>query len=255
MQLHFQVRGDGQSLIILHGFLGSLDNWRTVSRRLSKAFRVFTIDLRNHGGSPHSNQMNYEIMSQDLLEFVAQHALRSFFLLGHSMGGKVAMQFATDYGESVAKLIIVDIAPRAYEPYHRPLLDALRSLDLQRYTSFNEVDQALAASIPASVTRQFLLKNLTRDKNRRFEWRIDLEAIARNYDDLAKAIAPRRSFSQPALFIRGGRSSYITDSDISPIQKIFPAAQVKTIAGAGHWVHADATEEFLQTVTAFLAGA
>jgi esterase len=252
MQLHFQVRGNGPPLMILHGFLGSLDNWRTVSRRLSDAFRVFTIDLRNHGGSPHSSQMNYEIMANDLLEFVEQHTLPAVFLLGHSMGGKVAMQFATEHAESVAKLIVVDIAPRAYEPSHRPLLNALRSLDLNQYTSFTETDQALAASIPAPVMRQFLLKNLIRAKDRRLAWRIDVEAIARNYDHLAMAIAPRQSFTKPTLFIRGGRSNYLTDSDLSLIQQIFPAAQVKTIAGAGHWVHAEAPEEFLQTVAAFL---
>jgi esterase len=252
MQLHFQVQGDGPPVIILHGFLGSLDNWRTVSRRLSDTFRVFTIDLRNHGGSPHSDQMSYELMSNDLLEFVDQQKLQSFLLLGHSMGGKVAMQFAIDHSESVAKLIVVDIAPRAYEPSHRPLLNALCSLDLRSYDSFTEIDSALATSVPAAVMRQFLLKNLIRDKDRRFKWRIDLESIARNYPHLAMAIAPRRSFSKPALFIRGGRSSYITENDISLIHESFPAAQVMTIADAGHWVHADALEQFLQAVNAFL---
>jgi esterase len=254
MQLHFQVRGDGPPLIILHGFLGSSDNWQTVSRRLSDTFRVFTIDLRNHGRSPHSHQMDYETMSSDLFEFVQQHTVpsSSSFFLGHSMGGKIAMQLATDHVESVAKLIVVDIAPRDYEPSHRPLLNTLRRLDLDRYGSFTEIDQALAASITSPVMRQFLLKNLTYDKNRRFAWRIDLEAIARNYDHLRMRITPRQSFIKPALFIRGGRSNYIMDSDISLIYKIFPAAEVKTIVRAGHWVHADAPEEFLQIVLTFL---
>ncbi|MGH7828156.1 MAG: alpha/beta fold hydrolase [Candidatus Binatia bacterium] len=254
MQLHFQVQGNGHPLIILHGFLGSLDNWRTVGRRFSQAFRVFTVDLRNHGGSPHSDRMNYELMANDLLDFITQQKLSSVYILGHSMGGKVAMQLAIDDSQSVAKLIVVDIAPRAYDPSHRPLLNALRSLDLGNYKRFAEVDEALAPLIPPVAARQFLLKNLTRDRDRRLKWKIDLEAIARNYDDLAKEIAPRGYFIKPTLFIRGGRSNYITESDIPLIQRIFPAAHVETIGKAGHWVHADAPEEFLQVVTTFLAG-
>jgi esterase len=253
MQLHFQVQGNGHSLIIVHGFLGSLDNWLTVSRRLSVSLRVYTVDLRNHGGSPHSDSMNYEVMANDLLDFISHHKLFPAYILGHSMGGKVAMQLATDHPEVVAKLIVVDIAPRAYDPSHRPLLNALRSVDLSRYKSFTEVDQALASAIPAAAVRQFLLKNLTRDQDRRLKWKIALDAIWRNYDNLAMAIAPRGTFTKPALFIRGGRSTYITERDISLIRQVFAGARVETIAKAGHWVHTDAPEEFLHAVTAFLS--
>jgi esterase len=252
MQLHFHVQGNGHPLIVVHGFLGSLENWLTVSRRLSRSCRVYTVDLRNHGGSPHSDSMDYEVMADDLLEFVNYHKLLPAYILGHSMGGKVAMQLATHHFEVVGKLIVVDIAPRAYDPSHRPLLDALRSLDLSRYKSFTEVDQALAPAIPAAAVRHFLLKNLSRDKDRRLKWKIALDAIWRNYDNLAVAIAPRGTFTKPALFIRGGRSPYITDGDISLIRQVFPKAHVATISKAGHWVHTDAPEEFLQAVTVFL---
>jgi len=169
------------------------------------------------------------------------------------MGGKVAMQFATEFPNKVETLIVVDIAPKTYQPSHRPMLNALLSLDLKIYKSFGEVDAALAAAIPDASLRQFLLKNLTRDKDRRLTWKIDLEAIARNYDNLAAAIAPRQEFNRPACFIRGGRSNYIPDDDISLIRKTFPQAEIKTIPNAGHWVHADAPEEFLKIVTDFLS--
>jgi esterase len=254
MQLHYKVQGNGPPLIILHGFLGSLDNWRTVSKQLSDAFQVFTIDLRNHGGSPHSDRMSYEAMSDDLHEFANQQKILSFFLLGHSMGGKVAMQFAIDHPEPVARLIVVDIAARVYESSHRPLLKTLCALDLSKYKSFSEIDDALAASIPSRLLRQFVLKNLTRDEKRGFKWKINLRAIAVNYERLTTGITAAERFSKPVLFIRGGRSDYITESDIALIDRIFPAAQVKTIANAGHWVHADAPEEFVTTVRAFLLG-
>ena len=254
MQLHFQAQGHGTPLIILHGFLGSLDNWQTVSPRLSSRFTVFTVDLRNHGLSPHDETINYDVMSHDVFEFLEQHSLPSVHIAGHSMGGKVAMQFATDHTERVDKLIVVDMAPRTYEPLQRPVLDALRSIDLSVHKSFGEVDAALMTAIPETAMRRFLLKNLMRDRRTGLRWKINLEAISRNYDGLAKAIAPRRKFEKPACFIRAGRSNYIKDDDVRLIKDIFPAAVIVTVADAGHWVHVDAPEKFLKIVMDFLAG-
>jgi len=253
MRLNFQVQGEGFPLIILHGFLGSSDNWQVASNRLAERYKVYSLDLRNHGSSPHSDIMNYTVMSEDVCDFMDDCGLSSSFVLGHSMGGKVAMQFATEFPNKVETLIVVDIAPKTYQPSHRPMLNALLSLDLKIYKSFGEVDAALAAAIPDASLRQFLLKNLTRDKDGRLTWKIDLEAIERNYDYLAAAIAPRQKFNRPACFIRGGRSDYIPDDDISLIRKTFPQAEIKTIPNAGHWVHADAPEEFLKIVTDFLS--
>src|SRR5919109_3687194 len=218
MQLNYNARGHGTPLIVLHGLLGSLDNWRTVTQRLSNLFTVFAVDLRNHGLSPHSEIMNYDIMSYDLFEFLEQHRLSAVHLLGHSMGGKVAMQFATDHPEKVERLIVVDVAPRAYEAFHRPLLDALRSLDLRVHKSFAGVDAALMTAIPQAAVRKFLLKNLTRDKKGALRWKIDLEAITPNYDALARAITPRRKFERPACFIRGNRSNYLKADDVPVIK-------------------------------------
>jgi esterase len=251
MRLHFQARGAGFPLLIVHGFLGSLDNWRATSQRLSDHYTVYRIDLRNHGLSPHSDAMSYELMAQDLREFVDLRGLPSSFLLGHSMGGKVAMQFAADCPDRVAKLAVVDIAPRAYEPYHRPILNALLALDLTIFKSFAQVDGALAEAIPDIGVRQFLLKNLSRDQGGGLRWKIPLQALARNYDALAAAIRPRQSFTKPTCFIRGGRSNYITEEDIPLIQATFPHARIETIPEAGHWVHMDALEAFLRCVMEF----
>jgi esterase len=252
MNLHFEAVGEGPSLIILHGLLGSADNWRSMSRRLGAHYKVFAVDLRNHGRSPHSDIFDYDVMIADLREFMEQQALRRSMLLGHSIGGKVAMQFAIDYPEQVDRLVIVDIAPKPYEPSQRYILQALRSLDLTRYKSFADVDAALAADVSHQSLRQFLLKNLARDEHRRLRWKVHLEAIDRNYDKLGQGLAPERTFDKPTLFIRGGRSNYIEDDDAPLIRQIFPQAEIATLPEAGHWAHVDAPEEFFQTVLNFL---
>jgi esterase len=252
MNLAFEVVGEGHPLVILHGLLGSTDNWRSMSRRLGAHYKVFAIDLRNHGRSPHSDIFDYDVMTADLREFMEQQALRRIMLLGHSMGGKVAMQFAIDYSEQVDKLVIVDIAPKPYEPSQRYLLKALRSLDLTRYKSFADVDAALAAKVSSESLRQFLLKNLARDENGRLRWKIHLAAIDRNYDKLLWELSPERSFNKPTLFIRGGRSNNIEDDDTRLIRQMFPQAEIATLPEAGHWIHVDAPEEFFQTVVNFL---
>jgi esterase len=183
---------------------------------------------------------------------VEQQALTRIMLLGHSIGGKVAMQFAIDYSEQVDRLVIVDIGPKPYEPSQRYILEALRSLDLTRCKSFADVDAALAAEVSGESLRQFLLKNLARDENGRLRWKVHLEAIDRNYDKLARGLAPGRTFDKPTLFIRGGRSNYIEDDDALLIRQIFPRAEIATLPEAGHWVHVDAPEEFFQTVLNFL---
>jgi pimeloyl-ACP methyl ester carboxylesterase len=252
MRLHFHVQGEGFPLIILHGLLGFLDNWRLASKRFAERYKVYSLDLRNHGLSPHSDVLNYPVMAQDLREFLDLHSLSSAFVLGHSMGGKVAMQFATTFPDRVAKLAVVDIAPRAYEPYHRPLLNALLALDLTRFRSFGEVDAALSEAIPEITTRQFILKNLKRDKAGRLSWKMNLQGIARNYDVLAMAIAPERDFVKPACFVRAARSNYVTDGDVAAIREMFPQSEICTIPDAGHWLHVDAPEAFFQCITKFL---
>src|SRR5215831_12464684 len=251
MNLHFEVVGEGRPVVILHGLLGSADNWRSMSRRLGAHYQVFALDLRNHGRSPRSGILDYDVMVADVREFMGQLALRRIVLLGHSMGGKVAMQFAIEYSEQVDRLIVVDIAPKAYEPSQRYLLKAMRSLDLSRYKSA-DVDAVLAPEVSSESLRQFLIKNLARDENGRLRWKMHLEAIDRNYDKLLRGLGAERSFNKPTLFIRGGRSNYIEDDDALLIRQMFLQAEIATLPKAGHWVHVDAPEEFFQTVLNFL---
>jgi pimeloyl-ACP methyl ester carboxylesterase len=251
MRLHYEVHGDGPPLILLHGFLGSLDNWRSISKRLADSYTVYSLDLRNHGASPHSQAMNYPVMAEDLLEFFDEHDIATVQLLGHSMGGKVAVQFATDNPDRLSKLIVVDIAPRAYPPFQRPMLEALRKLDLQGVKSFGAIDAALAPDVRDETTRRFLLKNIARDTSG-FRWKIPLDAIIENYEELTKAVTMKAQFYKPACFIRGGQSEYIQDEDLTLIKSNFPGARIVTIETAGHWVHVDSPDEFLRTLRNFL---
>jgi len=253
MRLYYRHEGQGEPLIILHGLLGSSDNWRAMSKSLAQHFAVYSLDLRNHGQSPHAVEMNYPVMAEDIREFIETHDLMRVFLLGHSMGGKIAMQFAAAYPEEVEKLVVVDIAPKAYPPSQKPLLAALRALDLERIGSFADADAALMAAIPETALRQFSIKNLSRDETGRFRWRIGLQEIAENYDALTEGIAIDPPFEKPACFIRGGRSDFIADEDAALIRRGFPRARIETIERAGHWVQSEAPEEFYRTVVRFLS--
>ncbi len=253
MRLYSRNEGRGEPLLVLHGLLGSSDNWRAMSKRLAQHFAVYALDLRNHGRSPHAAEMDYAVMAGDLREFIAANGLAPISLLGHSMGGKVAMQFAVTHPQVVEKLIVVDIAPRAYPPSQRALLAALRALDLNGITSFADADAALKVAIPDTALRQFLLKNLSRDEAGCFRWRIGLGAIAENYDALIQAVSIEAPFDKPACFIRGGRSDYIAEEDIALIRRAFPRARVATIERAGHWVQSEAPEEFYRAAAGFLS--
>jgi esterase len=251
MQLNFESYGQGEPLIILHGLFGSLENWQSISRRLAERFWVLAVDQRNHGRSPHSPEMTYHLMAEDLNEFMESHHLAQASLLGHSMGGKTAMQFALLHPQKVEKLIVVDIAPREYPPHHREIFEALLSLDLASFQNHEQIEKALAASIPELGVRRFLLKNLARGADRKFHWKINLPGIYRNYDRLNQALPIERIYEKPALFIRGGKSDYIRPGDLPIIERWFPQAEVRTVAQAGHWVHADAPEELIRIILTF----
>ena len=251
MQLYFKELGQGPPLVMLHGLFGSSDNWLGVAPKFAQHFRVFLVDLRNHGLSPHSDDMSFELMAGDLTEFLdARHADRAH-ILGHSLGGKVAMQFALTQPARVDRLIIVDIAPRAYAPEHLPIFRALLALDLKQYHSRTEIEEALAPKIPDLTLRRFLVKNLRND-GPIFKWRIPLDSIFTNYPKLCEATPPLPTFPNSALFLRGGQSPYVSDADAPQIHQLFPQAVIETIPAARHWVHADAPEEFVEHVSAFL---
>jgi esterase len=251
MRLHFKEYGQGAPLVILHGLLGSLDNWQPISRVLASSFHVLAVDQRNHGRSPHSEEMSYSLMAEDLAGFFRDHSIESGHVLGHSMGGKTAMQFALSFPELVRRLIVVDVAPGTNRG-HGAILRALRALPLGSFHSRAEVESALAGSVPKLSERRFLLKNLRRGERGAFSWKIPLESIERNEPRLRAAIAAAKPVWMPALFIRGGRSDYIQDGDIAEIRRWFPGAVFRTIPEAGHWVHAEAPGQFVEIAREFL---
>ena len=252
MKLHSQVMGSGPDLIILHGLFGSQQNWQPLARRLSGQFRVHTVDLRNHGASPHHDEVNYPLMAGDLLKFMDHAEISKAALLGHSLGGKVAMQFALLHPDRLRQLVIVDIAPRAYESIHDEVFHGLRSLDLPRLRTRTQADEALAAHIPNHAMRRFLLTNLMFDLETGPRWRVNLEALHAQREQLIASVVGMVPFCKPTLFIRGGRSDYIGEEDRGPIQTMFPEATLETIEDAGHWVHADSPEAFLKCLLEFL---
>jgi pimeloyl-ACP methyl ester carboxylesterase len=254
MDLFFNQYGEaGPPLIILHGLLGANGNWHTLSRTaFQDVARVYAVDQRNHGRSPHADRIDYPSMAADTNDFVEQHDLGRAHLLGHSMGGKTAMQTALTYPSVVDRLIVVDMAPRAYAPRHTDLLDALARIDPSAYDDRDAVDAALAEDVPSWPIRQFLLKNLDYDGTR-YRWMPNLDAIRRHYDAINAAVTDDSSFDGPALFVRGAESDYVSDDDVPGIRRRFPNAELVTIEGAGHWVHADAPDALAEVVTDFLA--
>ncbi|MBD1398604.1 alpha/beta fold hydrolase [Pontibacter sp. JH31] len=253
MKLHYKEMGHGQPLLILHGLFGTLDNWQTLAKRLAEHYNVFLVDLRNHGRSPHSEQHDYDAMAEDVLRLVDDLQIPTPAIMGHSMGGKVAMNYALKYPTRLTKLIVVDIAPKAYPPHHDEIIDALQSVDINSVTSRGDVDKQLAKTISQDEVRLFLMKNLYRKEDNTFGWRMNLDAIEKNYEKIAAPITSDTPFKKHTLFIKGGRSRYILPEDIyTCIEHLFTLVEVETIPNAGHWVHAEAPDEVYDLVTRFL---
>ncbi|HTB83380.1 MAG TPA: alpha/beta fold hydrolase [Candidatus Sulfotelmatobacter sp.] len=252
MQLHFKQLGRGEPLVLLHGLFGQSDNWFGVAPKLAEKFQVFMPDLRNHGHSPHHPEMDYPLMAADVEEFFAGQKIESAHVIGHSMGGKVAMQFALDFPALVKKLVVVDMAPRAYKRVHGPIFAALLALPLDSFQTRQQIEEVLAPEIPSLNLRRFLLKNLGRDDHGKFFWRMNVRGVSENYSRLGEVVTAKNPFNHPTLFIRGGVSDYVGAGDEARILELFPSANIKTIAAASHWVHADAPEEFVRLVLEFL---
>lgn len=251
MKLNYKKLGEGEPLVILHGLFGMLDNWFTLGKKFTENFTVYLIDLRNHGQSPHNDEWNYKIMSDDLLIFFDEHNIEKASIIGHSMGGKTAMHFAGKYSGRVKKLVVVDIAPRFYPIHHDTILTALLSIDLENLKSRNEADVMLSKYISDFGTKQFLLKNLARKENdnTKFEWKFNLPVIAKNIHEVGAETTG--GSTAPTLFIRGEKSDYINQSDEAEIKKLYPNSDIVSI-NSGHWVHAEKPEEFYNAVIKFL---
>lgn len=251
MKLNFKKLGEGsQTLVVLHGFLGTLDNWITLGRRWAEDFTVYLVDLRNHGFSPHSDEFNYDVMTEDVLELFNDEKIKSPLLLGHSMGGKLAMNLALNYPARIEGLIVVDIAPRALDVRHDGIVDALCSLPIETIETRQQADDHLAKSITHPGVRQFLLKNLNRTPEG-FRWKMNLPVLQREIEQIGRAIGNGKKFEKPALFIGGENSDYILQSDEADIKSKFPRAKITHVPNAGHWVHSEAPDEVYDLVKTF----
>ncbi|GAB5554868.1 MAG: alpha/beta fold hydrolase [Saprospiraceae bacterium] len=253
MQLNYKVFGQGEPIIILHGLFGMLDNWQTLARKLAEHYTVFIVDQRNHGRSPHVDAHDYESMAEDLRLFMESQFVLKAHIIGHSMGGKTAMQFASHYPDMVDRLVIVDIAPKKYPAGHQEIFAALLALDLAKAETRKDVEEQLKTKIPEAGIRQFLMKNITRQPDNGFQLRMNLPVIYRDYEKILDSLDIEEAFEGPSLFVRGGRSKYVAETDLELIQEYFTEAQLETIENAGHWVHAEAPKELLASLLTFLS--
>ncbi len=253
IKLHSTILGEGKPLLILHGFLGMGDNWKTLGNKFSEAgFQVHLLDLRNHGRSPHSEEMNYEVMAQDINHYCSGHNLENILLLGHSMGGKVAMQAAGTFPNLIEKLIVVDISPKYYAPHHQQIMEGLTTLDEAKLTSRSEAEELLEKFIKEDGIRLFLLKNLYWKTKGKLALRLNLEVLKDKIEEVGKALPSKMHCEKPTLFIKGEKSGYITKDDENLILHHFPNAEIISIPGAGHWVHAEKMPEFYSEVMRFI---
>ena len=252
VQLNYKAVGEGLPVVILHGLFGSLDNWQTIARSISeKGFRVVTVDLRNHGKSPHTDEMNHRLMANDVRRFIETNELQGCVLVGHSMGGKTAMVLAMDAPELIKKLVVVDIAPKPYTAHHHTYFDAMLSLEVHTVKSRRDASEQLGKTVKNKAIRQFLLKNLDRT-NDGYEWKFNLQSLHKNYEKLIDGLETEKSVDLPTLFISGQLSDYISRADVPIINQYFPNNQIEVISNSGHWVHAEQPEAFKKVLIDFL---
>jgi esterase len=244
MKLFHRTLGEGPPLLVLHGLFGSSDNWQTHARVFSKTHTVFLIDQRNHGHSPHANEMNYDLMAHDLFELVAELGLRDVRLIGHSMGGKTIMRFAQQYGFLIDRMVVADMGMKAYPPHHEQVFQGLFSVDVKHCASRKEAEERLSAFVSEQGTLQFLLKNLYWKEPGLLDWRFNLEILFHERAQLMAAL-PQERIDSPALFLTGGKSHYVTVADQAFICNLIPHVRFETMQNAGHWLHAEDPEAFI----------
>ncbi len=251
--LYSRIEGEGKPLLIIHGFLGMSDNWKSFgSLYAAEGFQVHMLDLRNHGRSFHSDDFSYEIMVNDVLEYCQHHNLSNISIIGHSMGGKVAMLFATTYPDLVEKLIVADIGPKYYAPHHQDILAGLNAVDFSEKPDRSQVEETLYPFIPDFGTRQFLMKSLYWETPGQLAFRFNLPVFNAKIEQIGVALPAEKRFEKPTLFIRGGNSRYILDTDLPEIQNHFPNFKLATIPNAGHWLHAENPKLFFEETSNFL---
>lgn len=251
MKLFLKKLGEGPPLLILHGLFGSSDNWQTHAKTFAEHFTVYLVDQRNHGHSPHSEEFSYENMAHDLYELIAEEGLRDVSLIGHSMGGKTILWFAQQYGFLIDKMIVADMGVKAYPPHHDVVFAGLFEVDVENCDSRKQAEERMSKHLKDQSTIQFLLKNLYWIEPGKLAWRFNLPVIFDKREEAMKAI-PDIRIDNDVLFLRGGKSNYVKDEDMADIRKKVPHASFETIDHAGHWLHAEAPEEFMQHCLAYL---
>lgn len=252
MKLHYRTIGEGKPLFILHGLFGSSDNWQTLGKRFAEKYKVYFVDQRNHGHSSHSDDFSYDLMVEDFHELIVDLGEKNINLLGHSMGGKTVIGFAAKYPELIDKMVVADISHKAYPMHHDHILEGLNAIDLNVVKSRGEAETKLAEYIPQFGVRQFLLKNLYWVEPGQLGWRINLRVLNEEIENILEEIKFDK-ISVNTLFIRGEMSNYILDSDYQMIGEKFPNSTIHTIKNSGHWVHAEAPEEFYNLIVDFIA--
>lgn len=250
--LHSKILGKGEPFLILHGFLGMGDNWKTLANKFAENYEVHLIDQRNHGRSFHSDEFDYELLVDDLHNYIAHYNLENSTLLGHSMGGKTVMLFAVEYPELVTNLMVADIAPRYYPPHHHDILTALNSVDFSIQKTRSEIEEVLKEYVPQFGVRQFLMKNVMRKSKDEFAFRFNIESLTENYEEITVPLPSFANFDGATLFLSGENSGYISSEDESLIHAHFPKATIVTIKNGGHWLHADNPTDFYTEVIDFL---
>jgi esterase len=250
--LYSKIIGQGEPLLILHGFLGMSDNWKTLGNRFAENYEVHLIDQRNHGRSFQTDEFSYEVMVDDLLHYIEHHNLKNVHLLGHSMGGKTVMLFGATYPEKVHKLIVADIGPKFYPNHHEAILDGLNTIDFSEQKSRTAIEEVLKNYIPEVGIRQFLLKNVFRETKEQLAFRFNLKSLTDHYDEVGVQLPSLAQFDGETLFLRGENSGYIAESDINLITAHFTKAEIVTVKNAGHWLHAENPNDFYDYVVSFL---
>lgn len=252
MKLFYRESGEGKPLVILHGLFGSSDNWMSVTKELALKYKVYVLDARNHGQSPHDAVHNYETMAADLKEFIDDHKLQNPILIGHSMGGKTIMRFASKYRDIADKLIVVDISPRFYGRHHESILSGFAAINLETLQTRNEADATLSGYVGDAGVRMFLLKSLYRTSDGKFQWRINLPVINEQIDNIGEPLPADAKVDTPTLFIRGSESGYIEDKDTALIEQHFSNYKIETVKGASHFVHAEKPKEVIALIETFI---
>lgn len=250
--LHATIKGEGFPLLILHGYFGMSDNWKTLGNKFADAYQTHLIDQRNHGRSFHEDEFNYEVLVEDLYNYIQEHQLEKVHIIGHSMGGKTAMLFAVKYPELVAKLIVVDISPRSYAPHHNAILAGLNSVDFSVDNTRALVTKKLSELIPDAGVRQFLLKNVYWKEKGQLAYRFNLQSLTENNANVGEALPSFTTFDGATLFLKGDKSDYITKNEEPLIEAHFNNAKIVEIKNAGHWLHAENPKQFYDEVINFL---